>query len=349
LKKALRILITILITIIICAVIFIVYLTVTDYNPELELTLDFENNSETSASNTLSVMTWNIGYGGLGSKEDNFFDGGKNVNPLKENTTLYLKGIRDFIEDTEVDYYLFQEVDVDSKRSYYKNQYEMISNVLSNYSTTFAWNYCVDYVPYPWPTIGKVNACIATFSSSKIKTSTRIGFNANYDWPIRIVHLDRCLMITTHDIKDSDKQLVIINLHLSAYDDGSLRTVQLARLKEIMEEQYALGNYVIVGGDFNQTFGTANNDAYPVLYPEIYLPNNIPSDWLSEGWNFGFDDTVPTYRLLNEPYDITNTNQLGVIDGFITSPNIKINDVETVDLQFAYSDHQPVKITIQLK
>ena len=58
------------------------------------------------------------------------------------------------------------------------------------------------------------------------------------------------------DVNETDKQLVIINLHLEAYDDGSAREKQMKVLKDIMVKEYEKGNYVIVGGDFNQTFPT---------------------------------------------------------------------------------------------
>ena len=49
------------------------------------------------------------------------------------------------------------------------------------------------------------------------------------------------------------------------------------------------------------------------------------------------------------PYDKNSSNtQYYIIDGFIVSNNIKINNVETIDHDFQYSDHNPVSLSIQL-
>lgn len=45
-----------------------------------------------------------------------------------------------------------------------------------------------------------------------------------------------------------------MNLHLEAYDDGEGKEAQTAMLLQILQEEYVKGNYVIAGGDFNQSF-----------------------------------------------------------------------------------------------
>jgi len=77
------------------------------------------------------------------------------------------------------------------------------------------------------------------------------------------------------------------------------------------------------------------------------MPYKIPSDWLEDGWQFAIDDSVATYRLLNEPYK-EGITQTGVIDGFLTSPNIEIGKCEVLDFGFELSDHNPVKVTFTL-
>ena len=37
-----------------------------------------------------------------------------------------------------------------------------------------------------------------------------------------------------------------------------------------------------------------------------------------------------------------------MIDGFILSPNVTLESVETLDLGFANSDHNPVRISVEL-
>ncbi|NJM15622.1 MAG: hypothetical protein HC896_09855 [Bacteroidales bacterium] len=63
--------------------------------------------------------------------------------------------------------------------------------------------------------------------------------------------LDRCFLLQRFGLSNG-KQLVVINTHNSAYDDGTLRNLQMNYLKTILKNEQASGNYIIVGGDWNQ-------------------------------------------------------------------------------------------------
>ena len=71
---------------------------------------------------------------------------------------------------------------------------------------------------------------------------------------------------------------------------------------------------------------------------------------LEDGWQYVFDASVPSCRLLNQPYDPEDEGtQYYVIDGFVVSPNVVIDSVKTVDLKFANSDHNPVEVVVKLE
>ncbi len=42
-------------------------------------------------------------------------------------------------------------------------------------------------------------------------------------------------------------------------------------------------------------------------------------------------------------------NYTSVIDGFLVSPNVEIASVKTLDLGFAHSDHNPVRVKLRTK
>ena len=54
---------------------------------------------------------------------------------------------------------------------------------------------------------------------------------------------------------------------------------------------------------------------------------------------------------MNQPYDPADTanTQYYVIDGFFLSPNVRVDSVETVDLGFENSDHNPVLLRVTLE
>ena len=80
--------------------------------------------------------------------------------------------------------------------------------------------------------------------------------------------------------------------------------------------------------------------------PEKWTPGILEGDSLNEGWQFAYDSSTATCRLLDKAYD--GSNQLYVIDGFILSPNLQLDAVETIPLEFELADHNPVRIELTL-
>ncbi len=65
-------------------------------------------------------------------------------------------------------------------------------------------------------------------------------------------------------IQGGTAELVLVNLHLEAYDDGEGKAAQTAQLAQLLQEERARGNYVIAGGDFNQSFSNVDTSMYPL-------------------------------------------------------------------------------------
>lgn len=332
----------------------LVYVTLTEYKPLAVESLDIskEGKSNLNLNEVISLTTLNVGYCSLDKSQDFFMDGGKNVRPSSdENVNANFNGISDYIEQGNFDIVLFQEVDEDSKRSYHFNQREQFNKRLDG-SSTFALNFCANYVPYPFPDmIGKVKSGLYTLSHFQPLSAERISLPQSFSWPVRTVNLKRCLLIERIPIDGSDRQLSLINLHIEAYSEGAAKEAQTEFLKNILEEEYEKGNYVIAGGDFNQSFPGVDESRYPNVYEsENFEATSLPVDMLNPGWSFVFDDTVPTSRLNNKPYsgDYSDT-QLFVIDGYIISPNVELKQVKTRDLNFENTDHNPVEMKVILK
>ena len=298
----------------------------------------------------LTVLNWNVGYAGLGRNEDFFMDGGKRSKPDEPDVVYaYLDGIMKTIREQAPDLVLLQEVDADSGRTYEIDERPYLETDMDN--TAFAMNYSCPFVPVPWPPIGKVNSGLFTMTRDlKIESAERISLPCPFSWPLRIANLKRCLLVSHLPVEGSDRELVLVNLHLEAYDDGEGKIAQTNQLRDFIEAEYAKGNYVIAGGDFNQVF-PGSLDVYPNTHPENWEPGVLDEKLLPEGWTLAYDLTVPTCRLLNQPYDPADTvgTQYYVIDGLILSPNVKLGSAETVDAGFENSDHNPVKIAVTLE
>ena len=191
--------------------IVLVTLTVTEYKPaDVEkLALNGKATEELSEGDAFSIMTWNVGYGALGENADFFMDGGTHVSTAdKELVETNVKSIGAAIAELSPDIVYLQEVDLNSKRSHYMNEQEMLMEQVDGYQNTFACNYRVCYVPYPLPTIGKVDCGIMTLSNYEISSAERIALPCPFTYPIRLANLKRCLMVDRIPIKGSDKELV---------------------------------------------------------------------------------------------------------------------------------------------
>lgn len=352
-KKFLRTILIIILVIITVAVAGLGWLCVNEYKPDDVTELNVHKSTAEAKAlhegDTISVMTWNAGYAGLGKNSDFFMDGGEEVAAADRATVYkYLDGICDTVyggKGNIPDIRMFQEVDQNSTRTYGIDETKVLGK--GNYS--YALNFCSAYVPYPLPPIGRVNSGILTSTEYQIESADRISLPCPFKWPVSVVNLKRCMLVSRIPIADSDKQLVVVNLHLEAYDDGEGKIAQTNQLLDFIHGEYAKGNYVIAGGDFNQTFPGAL-DKYPNTHPELWLPGEIDNGMLSDGWQFAYDLATPTCRLLNQPYDPADTEntQYYVIDGFILSPNIMLHNVSTLDCGFENSDHNPVQISITL-
>ena len=247
------------------------------------------------------------------------------------------------------DFVLLQEVDQNSTRSYNTNQPYGWRDGLQGYESDFGTNYRTLFVPYPIPPIGRVDAGIMTFSRFDVSEAERISLPCPFSWPIRVANLKRCLLVNRIPLEGTDSELVLINMQLEAYDDGEGKAAQTEVLRGIMEAEAAAGNYVIAGGDFNQTFSSADMSAYPV-YEDVWQPGYLDEDEFGSGWEFAVDDSVPTCRSLDRPLlgeDLSGF-QFYVIDGFAVSANIQVDSVRTQDLGFVNSDHNPVVMEFTL-
>lgn len=99
-----------------------------------------------------------------------------------------------------------------------------------------------------------VNSGLLTTTVYDIDSAERISLPCPFNWPVSTANLKRCLLVSYLPISGTSSKLVIVNLHLEAYDDGEGKIAQTKQLREFIQSEYEKGNYVIAGGDFNQIF-----------------------------------------------------------------------------------------------
>ena len=321
--------------------------TLREYRPKKETPLPVPKGGQTlSRKDSFRLLTWNIGFAGFDRTMDFFMDGGKMVRPRnREQVVKNMKGIRKILDTRKADIYFLQEVDLDSSRSYHIDQHRYFERALG-LPGIFAWNYKCDYIPYPFPPLGKMSSGLSTFTRLKVRSARRLSLPESFSWPVKTCNLKRCILETRIPIEDSSRELVLFNFHLEAYDKGEGKLAQSRLLSQILSREYEKGNYVSAGGDFNQI--VKGEEKYPLRKSKNWTPGLLEKESLPPHFSIAADDAFPTCRLLDRPYDGSmEKGRVYVLDGFLVSDNLQISGVTVVNTDFAYTDHQPVMLEIR--
>ncbi len=340
-------------------VIMLVYGTIVDYQPEDKISLKVTPEASPLQDSTFSFLIWNIGYCGLGAEADFFYHGGgflmagsQMVRPPEVLADKYLNGVKSFLQNASADFMLLQEVDYHSKRSYYQDQHGEIASLFPDYHQTKALNLNVSHNPIPvlqpWNAYGHCESGLSTFSRFGPHAADRLQLPGEYSWPTKIYMLDRCLALHRYPLANQ-KELVVINVHNSAYDKGgTLKAQQMTFLRDLVLSEYEKGNYVIAGGDWNQCPPNFPFDSFMPNRTQGYSQINIAHDFLPPDWQWIYDPTVPTNRKNKTKYE-EGTTFITIIDFYLLSPNLQALKVQAYDQAFAWSDHQPVRLELRLK
>ena len=375
-KKVIKITGIILLALVIVLAAYIIYLYASYHripdNQELqveEISQNTEAGNELTTEKNYSALTYNIGFGAYTPDFSFFMDGGKSSwAKSKDSVKETIKGAGELVASKDPDFALVQEIDLDATRSYHVNEYSILKENIPAYNCVFAQNYDSAFLFYPFTQPhGKSKAGLALFSKYPITGSLRRSFPISTSFT-KFFDLDRCYSISRVPV-DNGKELVIFELHMSAYGNSdAIREGQIRMLSEDMQKEYEAGNYVICGGDFNHDLKAAdtqskasdasNNtqtdsgdsaepESWAYQFPRSELPEHFSFclDQLSEDeknnlWNSARNadmEYVP-----GETYTVT-------LDGFIISDNVECTKYENVNTGYSYSDHDPVYMEFQLK
>lgn len=376
-KKAIKITAIVLACIIGLAILivagYVIYVAAQYYRIEDNIALEVSGNAQhekVALHTDYTITTYNLGFGAYSPEYSFFMDTGV-MNDGTKVEGKYAKGMNKgdvrknvdgqiaLAKENGSDFYFFQEVDEDSDRSYHINMRDEMRSALSGYSSAYAQNFHTADLLYPFSDpIGKSKSGILTMSRYQIESSVRRSFPIDTSFPDKFFDLDRCFSLSYVPIEGSDKYLTLLNLHMSAYDEGGkIRAKQLEMLNEVLKFEAFKGNYVIAGGDFNHCFiadGFATDEEALNYFPSgqkvpDWVKNSILHESeLTDGYKIVAPKNAATCRGADIPYK-EGVNYSTVIDGFLVTENIEIVKYETVDTKYAYSDHNPVSFKFRLK
>ena len=351
---------------------YAVYFAGVFYRVDDNLSLAPTNKTQASlvTATEYTMLNWNIGFGAYSDDYSFFMDGGKYSRGFSEEAVQKnLDGVKETVSEAsakyaknEFDFICYQEVDYEATRSYKINQSRFLYTFHDAYSYVFAQNYDSPYILFPFnEPHGANKSGIMTFSKYRIESAIRKQVPVEKGF-MKYLDLDRCYSKTRISVNKGERDLLIINLHLSAYtSDGTIAIEQLKLLLADCKQEIEKGNYVICAGDFNKDL-VGYADVSGESSATLFCDNSAVEGWAKQIDSKVFENTrmskveyteylegnpVPSCRNADRPY--SEDNKVYIVDGFLVSDNVQVTNAIVLDEQFKYSDHNPVVMSFKLK
>ena len=304
------------------------------------------------AGGSYTVVTQNLGFGAYTADYTFFMDGGTESRARsRESVENCIRAGADEVRSLSPDFILFQEVDLDSTRSFHTDQKAWLLEEFPDMAAVSAVNYHSAYLMYPLhQPHGASNSSLLTLSRYGVASAVRRSLPISTDLS-KLLDLDRCYSVQRIPAKDG-KELILYNVHASAYGGSDeIRTAQMSMLLRDMQSEYEQGNWCVCGGDFNNDFtGSSVPDLNNGKEPDLGWTQPFPKELLPACIRraVDYDDGVkPTCRNNDVPY--VEGNFVIIVDGFLVSENVEVTSVRNVQTGFVYSDHNPVVMTFTLQ
>lgn len=293
------------------------------------------------ANEPLYVMVWNIGYAGLGEESDFKADGGEMLRPPgKDAVKKNLAGIQGVLKQAEPDVVLMQELAGPGFLTMGVDVLGGVKDTLADYSMFFSSDIRTRFFPGPM----SLKHGLGTFMRVAHEPTEIVRIAEEPGTIMGFIKRRYHVQVTELDV--SGQPWVLINVHLSAFDEGAnTRMVQLREVLDLADSYYQQGKAVAVGGDWNMRLAPTDF-AYTADDSAQFWIHDFPQEELKEGWQLAIDPAVPSVRTNEQPYE-AGRNYTTNIDGLLLSPNVVLESAKGFDLGFQYTDHQPVLFTLR--
>lgn len=258
----------------------------------------------TAPVETVSVMTWNIKFGG--GRILFFFDcPGDRVIMDAQEVRDHLDGLADAIQQVEPDMLLLQEVDVGSKRSADIDQVQWLLDETHLNHGVYASQWRSSWIPKKG--LGHVDSGNAILSRWPFEEATRLALPLIRDqWFFeRYFYLKRNILKARQSIPGFG-ELWVVNTHLSAFSKDGTRRRQVEVLIDTLRELDEAGERFVAGGDFNLIPPGSNQTSD---FPDMTCDDYEATDYadkldvlmpLYESYEPAI--SLSDYRADNEPY-----------------------------------------------
>ena len=163
------------------------------------------------AGQTYTATTYNIGFGAYTPDYTFFMDRGAVADGTATQGTSSVATGEQSVRDCTAgdiatmraaaggmapDFMLFQEVDVDSDRSYHVDQRTALADAFPTYQSVFASNFHAGFLAWP-PTSphGRVSSGLLTLADVDVTSALRRSYPVDESFPTKFFDLDRCFEV----------------------------------------------------------------------------------------------------------------------------------------------------------
>ncbi len=231
------------------------------------------SDGEAARGDTLSVMTYNIGY----------LSGMTNNQPVERDPELYRSNLGNAItllRNARPDIIGVQEIDFGAERSFGVHQLDTISRQLGFANAAQAVNWDVRYLPFPYgpPSVhfGHVISGQAVLTSFPIASHERtVLAETSRPYVSRVFYIDR--LAQGVDLVVGQDTVAVVNVHLEAFEQA-VRVVQAREVREIVASLLDTGRPVLLIGDFNAVPGDPDDPTLARVARGLSLERAVPTE-----------------------------------------------------------------------
>ncbi len=321
-----------------------------------------DTRTEAEVPTSIKVINHNIKYGGARLR---FFweCDGERYSMTDDEVTGHLDAIVDFINWSDPDVLILQEVDRMALRSGYIDQVQYILDRTSLNYGVYASQHKADFLPTDG--MGYIDFGNATLSRWPISNSERIALPLVDEYPgyYQYFYLKRHILRAQIDIPGQE-DFWIVNTHLEAFSTDGTKKDQIDIVEKTLQAMSDEGKTWLIGGDFNALPSGSETllgfaDACAGMFEEDTYEGE--EDWLDSLFlNFNSAMDLEEYGADNTPwFSYTGDVDVGwnrTLDYIFTnatwtdpSQNYVMQSVEQGGYEtLPISDHAPLHVFLEL-
>jgi len=279
------------------------------------------------AQDTLTILTWNIGYGALGKNADLIVENGRSLRALSAKEVRdATQRIAHRLAAQSADVICLQE---NAKAGFLTRGVgvsAIVETALADRQSLF-WT---DMKSVLVPRFLRLEHGMSVHARIRIDSCTAVLFPKDnvYFWGGLTKHYGS--LISHIGTGKTGRDWVVFNIHLSAFDpDIRTRMEQLENLLQREQHEYDQGHFVVIAGDWNMRLSPTDvaHDKDP---KEKLQMLDFPRNVLKQGWTMTVGTEIPTVSPLNSP-SIAGQSDTAIIDRFVYSPTLSLPHVSPAD------------------